>query len=184
MVFALVRCGSLVLTDTFWVEGMDEWKPLSEAFPPSPSHTKPATFLGREDDESTWTFYCRDGYTVVGPRPIDEVEVLMFLGFLDDDHLVFLAGCFDRWMSVADLIRTVDKETPGYAESCNRMRAAARGVSSNSAMQPQRQGEDFDWLQTGLNLTAISPHIGGAYLGYKAVKRFTKWFDDSNNPGA
>jgi hypothetical protein len=34
VVFSLLRCGSLVPTDTFWIEGMEEWKPLSEVVPP------------------------------------------------------------------------------------------------------------------------------------------------------
>jgi len=43
VVFALIRCGLLLPTDTFWIDGMGGWKPLSEATPLSPSHTKPAT---------------------------------------------------------------------------------------------------------------------------------------------
>ncbi len=39
VVFALYRCGSLVESDTFFVEGMTEPAPLSEALPPSPSRS-------------------------------------------------------------------------------------------------------------------------------------------------
>jgi hypothetical protein len=96
VVFSLVRSGSLLPTDTFWADGMDEWKPLSEAIPPSPSRTKSAIFVGRADEECAWMFYCRDGCTVIGPRPMDEMLSLMMLGVLTDDDLVFIT-LGDRW---------------------------------------------------------------------------------------
>jgi len=79
LVFALHRCGVLLETDTFLVEGMNEAKPLLEAIPPSPSRSNLAEFLGRDDDESAWVFYSRDDHIVIGPRSIDEVFSLILL---------------------------------------------------------------------------------------------------------
>src|ERR1700730_17880891 len=79
VVFALFRCGKLMPTDTYWIDGMEDPKPLSEIIPPPPSHTKSVTFLGRDDEDMNWVFYCRDGSTVIGPRPVDEILLLIFL---------------------------------------------------------------------------------------------------------
>jgi hypothetical protein len=183
VVFALVRCGRLLPTDTFWIEGMDDSRPLSEALPPPPCHSKPATFLGRDDEDMPWVFYCRDGCTVIGPRPGDEILSLIFSGSLTDDNLIFIASG-DRWMSVADFMRLLEKETPGtIATECRRIQAALSNRDPSAPGAPL-SADNTDWIQTRLNLTTLSPHLGGAYLGWNAVKRFIKRLDDTKDPSA
>jgi hypothetical protein len=173
VVFALYRCGSLLPTDTYLVEGMDAPAALSQALPPSPSLTIPAQLIGRDDDESAWTFYCRDGCTVVGPRPIDEIFCLIFIGSLTDDHLIFIAGS-ERWVSVADFMRTVEKDAPGTLELAARIQEV---VVATDRPTPAAS-DDIDWVERGLNLSMLSPHIGGAYLGFKALKRVQEWLKE------
>jgi hypothetical protein len=107
IVFAKFRCGLLLATDTVQGTDMEQPRPLAEVVPPPPSNSKRPVFVGRDDDECAWTFYCRDGLTVVGPRPIDEVIALMLIGGLGDNHLIFIAGD-ERWMSVANLMRILE----------------------------------------------------------------------------
>jgi hypothetical protein len=160
---------------------MDDWKPISDVIPPSPSHTKIATFTGRADDETGWAFYCRDGTTVIGPRPLDEILAFIYLDGLSDDNLIFIVGT-ERWISVADFLRTIEDKSPGTIDLCYQIRSLFLGHQS-SATQASNE-EDEDWVQTGVNLSMVSPHIGGAYLGYKAVKKFSKWIKDSDGESA
>jgi hypothetical protein len=171
VVFALFRCGSLLSTDTFWIDGMDDWRPLSEAIPPAPSHIKSANFLGRDDDEMAWTFYCRDGATVIGPRPVDEIIGLILIGLLTEAHLIFIASG-ERWISVPDFLRMLEEETPGIIAQSQRVQAAFVGSEAET--------ENPNWLQTGINLATVSPHIGGAYLGFNAFKRLKKWLNETD----
>jgi hypothetical protein len=180
VVFALYRCGSLLPTDTYLVEGMDAPAALIDAFPPSPSRSIPAEFLGRDDDESAWTFYCRDGHTVIGPRPIDEIFCLVFVGALTDDHLIFLAGS-ERWVSVADFMRAVEKEAPGTLELAARIREVVASSDRSSIAATPSASDTADWLERGLNLSMLNPHIGGAFLGFKAFKRVQEWLREDGD---
>jgi len=140
----VIRAASLrrvLETDTFLVEGMNEAKPLLEAIPPSPSRSISAEFLGRDDDESAWVFYSRDDHIVIGPRSIDEVFSLILTGTLSDDHLIFFAGG-ERWMSVADLLRMIEKESSGTLELARRVRemtapSAQKADSTETPLRPR-----------------------------------------------
>jgi len=179
VVFALIRCNSLVPTDTFWIEGMDEWRTLSEAIPPSPSHTRPATFLGRDDEDMPWAFYCRGDTTVIGPRPFYEVLLSICFGNLTEENLVFVMG-EERWISVGECLRKVEKETPGILNLFHNVQAAVasfEGSEDVAQRTPEPEADKSDWIQTGLRITAVSPHLGGAYLGYQAVKRMASWLN-------
>ena len=170
LMFALIRCGSLVPSDTFWIDGMDEYRSLAEIIPPSPSHSKPAKFLGRADDDFAWAFYCRDGSTVIGPRPIDEVMSSILLGRLKEDDLVFIAG-EEKWMSVADMVRNLEKESPGTVELLRRIQAVS--VEESGQVGSEQTTDDAnEWINTAGNIAMISPHIAAGYLGMKGVKKF------------
>jgi hypothetical protein len=182
IVFALYRCGSLVATDTFLVEEMSEPAPLTDALPPSPSRSFAAEFLGRDDDESRWTFFCRDERVIIGPRPLDEILSLILVGTLLDEHLIFIAGG-ERWISVADFLRMLEKESPGIIEVATRMRELAAPTEQLSTTG-EPTGPAVDWLERGLNLSMLSPHIGTAYLGFNALKRLGKWLGDGDTPRA
>lgn len=153
---------------------MSEAKPLLEAIPPAPARSISAEFLGREDDDSAWAFYCRDNRAVVGPRPIEEIFSLILTDTLVDDHLIFFAG-EERWTSVADFLRVLEKESPGTLELARRVREA---ISSANTADSTAEAPAEGWIDRGINLTMLSPHIGGAYLGFNAVKRIRQWLDE------
>jgi hypothetical protein len=39
--------------------------------------------------------------------------------------------------------------------------------------------DDEGWLHTGIGLLSVEPTIGGAYLGFKGVKKVMAWLDDN-----
>jgi len=100
---------------------------------------------------------------------------MIFLGTLDDDHCIFIPGREDRWISVADFMRRVEANDPETADLRRRIQHAEAEWAKNKESKPKLKSENSDWLNTGLALTSVMPHVGTAYLGFHAAKHFTEW---------
>jgi hypothetical protein len=176
VIFALIRSESLAPTDSFWIKGMEEWKPLSAIIPPLLPGTQGATFLGRDDEEAGWGFYCRDGSIVVGPRPVDEIMALIFIGGLSDNHLVHVASS-ERWISVADLLGMIEQGTPGFLSVVRRIQAAS--AEQAGVTDSEKLGESpAEWLNTAGNLAMLSPHLAMGYLGWRGLGKLVSWLNE------
>ena len=113
VVLGLFRYASLLPTDHFWTEGMDEWELLTAIIPP-PLSGEEEYLRGRDDEEDEWAFYSRDGSTVVGPRSVVEIGSMVDGTFLTEEAQIFLPSA-GQWMTIGELARF--DPSPGEADA-------------------------------------------------------------------